>query len=138
MAVVVDDALLLGVLAGAAPVEVQGTVYTTGLWNFRLGQALHPGASTEALARRLNQLAPERQRRVLPLVDELPPSIGLLSMRLLVPVIRQLDPAARLNLLAAEALATAYIVGASVLVATDAPLLRRACEAAEIEYSVTA
>jgi hypothetical protein len=137
VAVVVDDAVLLRVLAGSPPMEARGAgIYTTGVLYFRLGQALRPGAPAGVLSRRLLQLPPDRQARVLRLIDDLPEAIGLLGLRILVPVIRRIDPEARLNLLAAEALAAAYVAGAKVLVATDAPLLSQACRAAGIDYQL--
>jgi hypothetical protein len=90
------------------------------------------------LSRRLAELSSERQDRVIRLVDDLPSEIGLLDLRVLVPVIRRLDPGAQLNLLAAEALAAAHVIGATVLVATDAPMLSRACLASGLGYQLVA
>ena len=137
MAVLVDDAVLLRVLAGDAPVEVDGeAIYTTGLWYFRLGQALRPGRTVGTLSRRIAALAAERQAAVMRFIDDLPDGVGLLSLRVLVPVIRRLDPRGRLNLLSGEALAAAYVLTATVLVATDAPLLRSACAELDLRYVV--
>jgi hypothetical protein len=111
-------------------------VYTTGVWYFRLGQALRPGPSAGALLRRLAGLSSERRARVTHLVDDLPSEIGLLDLRVLVPVIRRLDPRAQLNLLAAEAVAAAHVIGATVLVATDTPMLSRACLASGLAYQL--
>ena len=121
MAVLVDDALLLRVLAGDPPAELNGeAVYTTGLWYFRLGQALR-GRTDGALSRRLGTLPAQRQAAVMRLVDDLPHGVGLLSLRILVPVIRRLDPRGRLNLLSGEALAAAYVLTATVLVCDGCP-----------------
>jgi hypothetical protein len=53
-----------------------------------------------------------------------------------VPVITDFEPALHLNLLAAEALATAYILKARIVVTTDTPLLVKACEYLQIDYDV--
>jgi hypothetical protein len=139
MAVLVDDVVLLRVLAGDPPAPARSTgIYTTGVWYFRLGQALRPGPPGGALSRRLAELPSDRRVRVLRLIDALPDTIGLIGLRTLVPVIRRLDPEAKLNLLAAEAVAAAYVTGATILVATDAPLLRQACDVADVAYEVQA
>jgi hypothetical protein len=52
------------------------------------------------------------------------------------PVIRRLDPDARLNLLAAEALAAAYLLEARILVTKNTPLLLEACARTGIDYSL--
>jgi len=137
MAVLVGDVVLLRVLAGSPPAQALRTgIYTTGMWYFRLGQALRSGPPGGALSRRLAELPSDRQLRVLQLIDSLPDSIGLIGQRRLVPIIRRLDPEARLNLLAAEAFAAAHVTGSSVLVATDAPLLRQACHGAGITFEI--
>jgi hypothetical protein len=77
-----------------------------------------------------------RQYQVHALLDQLPTWIGLLSLRRLVPVVRILDPEARLNLLAAEAIAAATVLGAGVAVSVEGPPLRGACDALGIPFQV--
>ena len=135
MAVVVDDFLLLEFTVGRPPARLSGqAVHTTGAWYFRLSQALRPGASRGRLSRRLAELPDPLRARALAAMDGLPANVGLLSLRRTIPVVRRLDPGGRLNLLAAEALASAYILRADVLVSTDTPLLREACSEAGLGY----
>ncbi len=140
MAVVIDDRLLLDVLAGQPPNEVTtevggGGVFTTSSWYYRLGRAVFGGSGSGALSGRLAPLDAERVRAEL---VELPPSVGLLHPRVVVPVMFTLRARRQLNVLAAEALAVALLLPARLLVTTDAPLLRSAAEEAGIGYQVLA
>jgi hypothetical protein len=129
---VVDDAVLLAVLAEIAADDVQtaaadGDVFTTGSWYWRLARALHDGASTGALSRALGDLTAPQQVRVVASVERLPEHVGLLSLRDLVPVMTALDVGRRLNLLTAEAIAAALVLDATVVVTTDSALLTESC-----------
>lgn len=73
---------------------------------------------------------------LLALLDDLPPEIVVPGPRLLVPVMGALRLRRRVNHLAAEALATALISGATIRVAVDAPLLRGACAEFGIDLQV--
>jgi hypothetical protein len=72
---------------------------------------------------------------VLNALDELPSGIGLVSFRFLVPIMHQLDPSFRLNLLSAEALATALLLDAPIRVATPNPMLSKAAEVLGVDYA---
>ncbi len=140
---VVDDALLLAVLGGVAPPELdeavrRAEVYTTGSWYYRLGRALHDQRLTGALSTALAALPAGRQALVLSGLDELPPQIGLLSLRALVPVMRRLDTGRHLNLLTAEALAAARMLDAGIRVSTASRLLHDACRALGVDLQVAA
>src|SRR5262245_39612295 len=79
---VVDDAVLLDVLAGVALADVQGAaergeVHTTGCWYDRLSRALRSEPMVGALSRRLASLTPERRERVATGLVDLPAEIGL-------------------------------------------------------------
>lgn len=137
MTVVIDDALLLAVLSGSPPPELEGeTLYTTGTWYFRLGRVVQPGRAAGALSGRLAQLPLGRQRQVHAFLDALPLWIGVLSLRRLVPVVRILDPQGRLNLLAAEAVAAASVLDAGIAVVVEGPLLRAASDALGIPFRI--
>ena len=95
--VIVDDALLLALLAEQEGVSEAllitgaegGEVFTTGAWYWRLARVLaRPGQG--ALSRALAASSEDEQRRVRHALDQLPPEIGLLSMRRLVPVMAAL------------------------------------------------
>ena len=139
--VVVDDLLLLEVLAGVAGPTSQaafeaGEVFTTGSWYWRLASALRTDRLEGALRRAFNELGGPEQRLVQDHLVELPPSIGLLDYRKLVPVMTAIDVGRPLNMLAADAIATAITINGTILVRTDAPLVRSAAQALDLEYSV--
>jgi hypothetical protein len=128
VAVVIDDRLLLDVLAGATRPIIdeefaRGGVYTTSCWYYRLGRAVNAGVGTGSLSARLAALGPDARDRVLWSLRELPDEIGVLTSRTVVPVMVALRVRRPLNMLNAEALAVALLVGASVMVTVAAPLL---------------
>jgi hypothetical protein len=141
MAVVIDDRLLLDVLAGQAPGELTaelggGGVFVTSAWYYRLGRAVFGGSDSGALSGRLASLDRGVAERVRSELVELPPNLGLLHPRVVVPVMFTLRVRRQLNVLAAEALAVALLLPARLLVTTDAPLLRSAAEETGIEYQI--
>lgn len=129
---VVDDALLLTVLAGGAGVEIEsavsrGEVHTTGSW-YRLGRAVHDPRPGGVLSNAMTALPSDRRARVLAGLESLPPQIGLISLRHLVPVMARLPLSRRVNFLTAEAVAAARMLGARIKVSVESPLLQSACE----------
>lgn len=66
----------------------------------------------------------------------LPPSIGLLDYRKLVPIMTALDVEHPVNMLAADAIATAIVVDGRILVRTDAPRVRVNALAVGIGYEI--
>jgi hypothetical protein len=139
--VVVDDALLLAVLADVAPPDISaaladGEVFTTASWYYRLGRAIGDRELTGALSAALDALPPHRQARVVVALDSLPDQIGLLGFRRLVPIMRRLDVGRRLNFLTAEAVAVALALDAGIRVTTDSPLLAQACAALGVEHRI--
>lgn len=141
--VVVDDALLLAVLAERIPASArvlaaeaaEGEVFTTGCWYWRLSRALSR-ASPGALSRTLADLSDGEQRRARSSLEALPDEIGLLSLRRLVPVMAALP--GQLNLLTAEAVAAASVLGATLVVSTDSPVLNSAAQASRVAVTVVA
>ena len=95
-----------------------GEVYTTGLWYWRLALAAAAG-STGALSRLLTDLPDDSERSVRDALGQ-PPGIGILSLRLLVPVMGALS--GQPNLLTAEAVAAAVVLDAPILVTTESAL----------------
>lgn len=140
MILVVDDALLLSVLAGGATSEIgdaleRGDLFTTGSWYYRLARAAHDWTFAGALSSAMDLLSPERRARVAGALDALPQQIGLLDMRRLVPIMRRL-PGRRLNFLTAEAVAAALALDAAIRVTTDSRLLHDACQAVAVDVRV--
>jgi hypothetical protein len=140
MAVVIDDRLLLDVLAGQAPdeitVEMGSGVFTTSAWYYRLGRAVFGGSGSGALSGRFASLDHDVAERVRAQMGDLPSNIGLLHPRVVVPVMFTLRVRRQLNVLAAEALAVALLLPARLLVTTDAPLLRSAADETGVDYQV--
>lgn len=140
MAVVIDDRLLLEVLSGGAPGSAaqlaEGGVFTTSCWYWRLGRAVTAGSGTGSLSGRLASLAADDRDRVLWALQDLPEQVSLLTSRTVVPVMLALRLRRPLNMLNAEALAVALLAEASVLVTTDAPLLRAGADELGVPYEL--
>ncbi len=129
--VAIDDPLLLDVLAGLATDEIlealqESGVFTTGCWYYRLSRPVHGDDVTGLLSRQLGGLEIDLPVRVVAALDLLRDSIGLLSLRDLVPVMQALPISRPLNMLNAAALAAALVLDADLVVCTDGPLLREA------------
>jgi hypothetical protein len=86
------------------------------------------------LSRALAASSEDEQRRVYNALDQLPAEIGLLSMRRLVPVMAALP--GQLNLLTAEAVAAAVVLGARLAVSTESRLLTAAASSVDIRIDV--
>lgn len=141
MAVVIDDRLLLDVLAGRAPASVatqlrSGGVFTTSAWYYRLGRAAFAGSGQGALSGPLTSLEPNVRQEVVAALQALPEGIGLLHPRVVVPVMLALRVRRQLNVLSAEALAVAMLVEGELLVTIDAPVLRAGAEDLGVGYTV--
>lgn len=139
----VDDRLLLDLLSGTAGVELAtvlaaGEVFTTGSWYYRLARAVSAGSGTGSLSGEFQELDEPERQRVMSSLDELPEEIGLLSLRLVVPVIQALPVSGRLNFLSAEAIGAAILIGATIIVTVDTPLLRRAAAEVAVPFEVHA
>jgi hypothetical protein len=139
VAAVIDDRLLLDVLAGATPRVLaddvrRGEVYTTSCWYWRLGRAVTAGSGSGSLSGRLAALGADDRDRVLWSLRELPDEIGLLTSRTVVPVMLALRVRRALNMINAEALAVALLTGGTVMVTTDAPLLRSGADDLGVSY----
>lgn len=127
---ILDDLLLLGTLYQRGPAELAlagRTTWTTGSWYHRLCRALVANPLRGVLSRRLEALDPVITSRGVAAIVELPPEIGMLSMRDLGwPMAELLRSGTRLNLLSLEALAAAEHLGAEICLAArdrNRPLL---------------
>ncbi len=128
----VDDSLLLLLLAGVAGPEPtnalrQSQVFTTGSWYWRLARAIRDPRSVGTLTRAFSALTVSEQDAVHSALAELPGQVGLIGPRDLVPVMTSLPTPRRLNLLTAEAIATAILLDATIAVTTESDLLHEAC-----------
>src|SRR5262245_17023982 len=97
-------------------------MFTTGTWSWRLARAV-AGPGRGSLSRTLDALSEAERIRVRLSLEVLPLSIGLLSLRRLVPVMSAIP--GQLNLLTAEAVAAAIVLDAPIAVTTDSDLLDR-------------
>ncbi len=81
MALVIDDRLLLDVLAGEPARREQeelgrGGLFTTSAWYYRLGRAAFGGGGSGALSGRLAALNAAVRDRVVAVLQELPAEVG--------------------------------------------------------------
>lgn len=134
--VVVDDNLLTLHLAGHDAWLPRGArVATTASWWFRLAKALEGvgGGSLSALIAALSQ---GDRRAIDELIRHLPGDVTVLHPRDTVPQAAVLSARLGLNLLAADALATALVFDAQILVAAhdDGPRLRAAATSVDVAY----
>lgn len=137
--IVIDDRLLLAALSGTAPTDIttaldRGEVFTTGSWYYRLGRAVTAGSGSGALSSRFQALPEVERRRVASSLEELPEQVGLLSLRVVVPVMQALAVSRPLNFLNAEALGAALLLDATIAVTVDAPLLRAGAHDLAVDY----
>ena len=137
--IVIDDQLLLALLSDTAPDDMtaavtNGEVFTTGSWYYRLGRAVTAGTGTGALSGRFQALDDSVRQRVMASLEDLPDQIGLLSLRVVVPVMQALAVTRPLNFLNAEALGAALLLDASIAVTVDAPLLRAGASDLSVSY----
>jgi len=138
---VVDDQLLLDVLSGQATPGIRtalaaGDVFTTASWYYRLGRAVAAGSGSGSLSSRFADLDDPARDLVRTGLDVLPEEIGLVSLRIVVPVMRAVSTRHRLNFLNAEAIGAALLLDGTILVTTDAPMLREATAALAVGYEV--
>lgn len=67
---------------------------------------------------------------------ELPPEIGILSQRTIVPVMASLSEVRHFGFLQAEALATALVLGAGLQVTVASDALRSGCATLDVALNV--
>lgn len=120
MTSLVDDHLLFTYLLTEHVDGVDGPLATTGLWYHRLCRAVLASPVTGAMSRRLGGVGPELAEKATKRVVDLPPEIGLISLRdLAAPMAHLLGDGHRLNLLSLEALAAAEHLDARICLAED-------------------
>jgi hypothetical protein len=138
---VIDDHLLLGHLVGRltgwmAQQVRESAVYTTASWYYGVANAATHGSGSGSLSGQIASLPDDEQQVFRSKIASLPDSIGLVGPRTLVPIMAAFRVPQRLNYLNAGALALAVVAEASIVVRTDSPLLRDACETMRVDYRV--
>ena len=130
MTQLVDDRLLVTLLAGGDPPRPAEPVWTTGYWYVRLCRAVlsSPGPSG-VLSASFAALPTTTRTRALRALLELPEGIGLESLRTLAPLIGNLHQRHRLNALGIEVLAAAVHLQADVYLSAPSPRLEEALRA---------
>jgi hypothetical protein len=113
-------------------------VFTTSSWYYRLGRAAYAGSGVGVLSGPLASLDADIRRRVPEALQDLPEHVGLLHPRVVVPVMMALRVRRQLNVLSADGLAVAVLVGGGLLVTTDAPALHAGADELGVPYDVVA
>jgi hypothetical protein len=143
VAVVIDDRLLLDVLAGLAPARVaaelgEGGVFTTSSWYYRLGRAASSGSGLGAMSGPITSFDVDVRRRVVNALQDLPDDIGLLHPR----IVRASDVCTSRTATTqrSERRCTwvAALVGGDILVTTDAPILKAGAAELGVHYEIVA
>jgi hypothetical protein len=135
--ILVDDHLIAHRLAkggfGSPVGEPPVTVATTCSWWWRLSAALTRSRGG-ALTRHFTRVGPAGLWALQRTVARLPHTIRILDLRELIPAMAVLSAEHDLNLLAAEALVAAEVLGAELVVGQDTPKIRETAVARGIPY----
>jgi hypothetical protein len=140
--ILVDDHLIAHRLAtgrlGSASGKPPPGVATTCSWWWRLSAAL-AGTRGGAITRYFTpRVAPGAQSALQRTIARLPDTILILDLRDLIPAMAVLSAQHDLNLLAAEAVVAAEVLGAEVVVRHDTPKIRETAAARGIPYRLDA
>lgn len=140
--IVVDDHHLLDLLS-ADPIpelsqRIAQGVATTSSWYYRLSRAMTSGATSGSLSRRLHELPAFRQQELQAKLTELPQWITLVETRLLVPVMSWCARRTPSNFLTIEAVSTALVLDAAVIVSVASPQIDRVAREHEIAVELAA
>ncbi len=139
--IVVDDQLLLDVLAGTTSQAAERAlgdhaIATTLSWYFRLARALNSDRTHGSLSRRFAAIGDERRADIQSSLSRLPEAIVLVDSRSLVPVMVAVCDTTRANLLTADAIATALILDAGIALSVATPLLDEAALTAHVSVTL--
>jgi hypothetical protein len=133
--ILVDDHLLAERFRDDSFGPLTSPLATTCCWWWRLSAAVNRGRRGGALTARLGDGDLDRAVRA---IDALPDVVQVVDIRTLVPMMSRIATTFRLNLLAAEALASAITLGADIVVGQDTPRLREAARVRGVTYLVEA
>ncbi len=127
MTQLVDDQLLSVRLRTGIQPRSGEELYSTGCWYVRLCQAALGATGRDGvLSSPFESLPAPIRQQALHAVLELPDDVGVLSLRLLGPLIGQLRRRHQLNILSIEALAAALYLEADVYLSAPSPRLEEA------------
>ncbi len=135
-ALLLDDRLLLDRLLGSGSTALRAlarrrSIFTSGLWYYRLCHAIRSDTVTGALSGPFAATPFVVKAKAATALLELPDDVGLVSLRVLGPLMAELVERHRLNALSLEALAAALHLGAAIAIArgSENPTLIEAAEA---------
>jgi len=134
--ILVDDHLIAHRLAAGGLGLVRGestAVATTCSWWWRLSAAI-AGNRRGAISRHFATAEPTAYSALQRTVARLPDVITILDLRELIPAIAVLSAEHDLNLLTAEAVVAAEVLGAELVVRQDTPKIRLAAAARGLRY----
>jgi hypothetical protein len=138
--VVVDDSSLRDVLLDDTSRNLRSAiknreVFTTSTWLYRLCQAIRSTDVVGRLSGPITSLPGELQIPLLAKLAQLPPEIGVLGGRDLAWTMAGLVQTHRLNYLSLEALASAVVLEAPLVLSKNvtSPLLVAACRAERVK-----
>jgi hypothetical protein len=135
--ILVDDHLIASRLAagglGSALSGSPTRVATTCSWWWRLSAAL-AGTRGGAISRHFASVEPGARSALQATVARLPDRLLILDLRELIPAMAVLSAEYDLNLLAAEAVVAADVLGADLVVRQDTPKIRETADARGIPY----
>jgi len=136
--ILVDDHLIAGRLAsgGLGSSTLPGSptrVATTCSWWWRLSAAL-AGTRGGAITRHFAAVEPGARSGLERTIARLPDRLMILDLRDLIPAMAVLAAEYDLNLLAAEAVVAAEVLGADLVVRQDTPKIRETAAARGIPY----
>lgn len=134
--IVLDDRLLFDVIAGTESRELlvlaRDGVARTFSWYYRLARAIATDRIEGALSRHYIGLPADRQAHVRNVLDDLSERVEIVSAKESVPVMSALATLVTVNVLTADAVASALILDAPILVSTRSDLLDRAAAVAGV------
>ena len=137
--ILVDDHLIARRLAsggfGSTLPESPMRVATTCSWWWRLSAAL-AGTRGGAITRHFAAVAPGALSALEQTIARLPDRLLILDLRDLIPAMAVLAAEYDLNLLAAEAVVAAEVLGADLVVRQDTPKIRETATARGIPYQL--
>lgn len=135
--ILVDDHVIAHRLATGDPLPAPGSsqprMATTCSWWWRLSAALG-GTRGGAITRHFALLQPSARLALQRTIARLPDRVLILDLRDLIPPMALLAAEHNLNLLAAEAIVAAEVLGAEVVVRQDTPRIRDIAAVRGISY----
>lgn len=134
MIVVDDHFIAAGLASGRSPAGAEAMA-TTCSWWWRLSSAL-AGGRGGALSAHFSEAGGAELEALRRTVAGLARRIQILDLRDLIPAMALLSGEHALDLMAAEAVVAAEVLGADLVVMVDAPKIRQAAEARGVSYRV--